>query len=212
MHDGIDCRSRSPDIEVVELSRREIPLGAEVVALSLCDNPTHIILHGDNRERRIRILRRMGQVALVTRQHPAITARRDGAIVAVLSAAPPGTCVPSMAQQLGTLASILRLGPSTASRLLQFGAAAAKHEPRERHWHLGPVTVIPKAQSQGIGSRIMREFCQEADGTGDATYLETDKLENVGFYEQFGFETVGETELLEVPYWFMRRSPQPLPR
>jgi len=113
-----------------------------------------------------------------------------------------------MAQQLGTLASILRLGPSTASRLLQFGAAAAKHEPKERHWHLGPVTVAPQAQRQGIGSRIMHEFCQEAD----ATYLGTDKLDNVGFYEQFGFETVGETELLEVPYWFMRRSPQPLPR
>jgi len=197
-----------PDIELAELSRREVPLGAEVVALSLCDNPTHIILHGDSRERRIRILRRMEQVALVTRQHPAITARRNGAIVAVLSAAPPGTCVPSMAQQLGTLASILRLGPSTASRLLQFGAAAAKHEPKERHWHLGPVTVAPQAQRQGIGSRIMHEFCQEAD----ATYLGTDKLDNVGFYEQFGFETVGETELLEVPYWFMRRSPQPLPR
>jgi len=207
MHD--DTGGLGPTgLELAALSRSEIPLGAEVVALSLCDNPTHVILHGDNRERRIRILRRMGQVVLITRQHPAIAARQNGAMVAVLSAAPPGTCVPSMAQQLGTLASILRLGPSTASRLLQFGAAAAKHEPKERHWHLGPVTVAPQAQRQGIGSRIMHEFCQEAD----ATYLGTDKLDNVGFYEQFGFETVGETELLEVPYWFMRRSPQPLPR
>ncbi len=210
MHD--DTGGLGPTgLELAALSRSEIPLAAEVVALSLCDNPTHVILHGDNRERRIRILRRMGQVVLITRQHPAIAARQNGAIVAVLSAAPPGTCVPSMAQQLGTLASILRLGPSTASRLLQFGAAAAKHEPKERHWHLGPVTVAPQAQRQGIGSRIMHEFCQETDGTGDATYLETDKLDNVRFYERFGFETVGETELLEVPYWFMRRPPQPLP-
>ena len=49
----------------------------------------------------------------------------------------------------------------------------AKHDPEEPHWHLGPVAV-------------------------DA-HLETDRPENVSFYERFGFEIVGEQEVLGVP-------------
>ena len=37
-------------------------------------------------------------------------------------------------------------------------------------------------------------------------YLETDKRENVAFYERFGFEVVGEDEVLGVRNWFMLRS------
>jgi ribosomal protein S18 acetylase RimI-like enzyme len=39
----------------------------------------------------------------------------------------------------------------------------------------------------------------------DDAYLETDKPENVRFYERFGFEVVGEEEVLGVPNWFMLR-------
>ena len=44
------------------------------------------------------------------------------------------------------------------------------------------------------------------DEAGDAAYLETDKEENVGYYERFDFETVGEVDVLGVRNWFMRRS------
>jgi len=38
-------------------------------------------------------------------------------------------------------------------------------------------------------------------------YLETDKRENVAFYERFGFQTQAQEPVLEVPNWFMvRRS------
>ena len=35
-----------------------------------------------------------------------------------------------------------------------------------------------------------------------------DKRENVAFYERFGFEVVGEDEVLGVRNWFMLRSPE----
>jgi hypothetical protein len=42
-------------------------------------------------------------------------------------------------------------------------------------------------------------------------YLETDKTENVRFYERFGFEVIGEEPVIGVPNWFMRRGPRSEP-
>ena len=36
-------------------------------------------------------------------------------------------------------------------------------------------------------------------------YLETDKIENVRFYERFGFRVVGGTDVLGTGTWFMNR-------
>jgi hypothetical protein len=38
-------------------------------------------------------------------------------------------------------------------------------------------------------------------------YLETDKRDNVGFYERFGFEVIGDERVGGVPNRFMRRQP-----
>jgi len=38
------------------------------------------------------------------------------------------------------------------------------------------------------------------------SYLETDKFENVGFYQKFGFAVLAEAKVLGVPHWFMSRS------
>jgi hypothetical protein len=52
----------------------------------------------------------------------------------------------------------------------------------------------------------MEVFCARVDAAGEVAYLETDKLVNVRFYERFGFEVIGEQEVLRVPNWFMRRA------
>ena len=51
----------------------------------------------------------------------------------------------------------------------------------------------------------MRIFCAQMDAAGEDAYLETDKEINVRFYERFGFEVVGEQEVIGVPNWFMLR-------
>jgi predicted N-acetyltransferase YhbS len=80
-----------------------------------------------------------------------------------------------------------------------------RHDPGERHWHLGPLAVDAHLQGEGVGSRMMRVFCAKMDAAGEDAYLETDKPINVRFYERFGFEVVGEEEVLGVPNWFMLR-------
>lgn len=83
----------------------------------------------------------------------------------------------------------------------------SKHDPKERHWHLGPVAVDAHLQGMGIGSNLMRVFCAKMDAAGETAYLETDKDINVRFYEKFGFEVVGEEDVIGVPNWFMIRHP-----
>jgi hypothetical protein len=44
------------------------------------------------------------------------------------------------------------------------------------------------------------------DDCGMLLYLETDKSENVPFYQKFGFTVVAEADVLGVPNWFMSRA------
>jgi hypothetical protein len=43
------------------------------------------------------------------------------------------------------------------------------------------------------------------DDAGALSYLETDKRENVPFYEQNGLVVTGEEPVLGVPNWYMER-------
>jgi hypothetical protein len=46
------------------------------------------------------------------------------------------------------------------------------------------------------------------DRYGAHSYLETDKSENVRFYQKFEFEVISQASVLEVPNWFMLRKPR----
>jgi len=84
----------------------------------------------------------------------------------------------------------------------------ARRDPAEPHWHLGPVAVDSHLQGQGIGSAMLVDFCARMDDERALSYLETDKSENVRFYQKFGFTVIAEAEILGVPNWFMSRPPR----
>ena len=63
-------------------------------------------------------------------------------------------------------------------------------------------------QGRGIGTAMMEAFCDRVDRDHALAYLETDKPENVGFYERFDFETVGGANVIGARNWFMRREPR----
>ena len=120
-----------------------------------------------------------------------------------------GTCQATAAQGLRLLPSLLALGPQSAARAGRWLSSWAKRDPDEPHVHLGPLAVDAHLQGPGIGSLIMQEHCRRLDGASEVGYLETDKAENVRFYERFGFEVTGEAPVIGVPNWFMRRAPRP---
>jgi len=169
------------------------------------DNPIHVAVLGSKPERRVRKLEGMFRALLQTMGEPPLVARDGEAIVGVCGLARAGTCIPSRAATARFAPVMIGLGPRAMVRAARWRDAWAARDPAEPHWHLGPIAVDAHLQHQGIGSRLMQEFCAVVAGRHAMAYLETDKPENVVFYRRFGFEVAGEAEVVGTPNWFMRR-------
>ena len=54
---------------------------------------------------------------------------------------------------------------------------------------------------------MLAAFAERMDAAREPAYLETDKPENVRFYQRFGFEVTSEATVLSTANWFMWRRP-----
>jgi ribosomal protein S18 acetylase RimI-like enzyme len=195
-------------MEIGALDASEIEEALDIVARDMRDNPLTVAVFGDGPEqRRQRFRRFMGGAARALGWGPNMLVARgaDGEIAGVCNMMPPGECLPSPSQQLRMLPSLLSNGPHAAGRTMRWLAVWTKRDPAERHWHLGPLVVDAHLQGTDLGSHMMQVFCAQMDAAHEDAYLETDKPENVSFYERFGFEIFGEQEVLGVTNYFMLR-------
>ena len=198
------------DMEIRALDPAEMGEAVEVIVRGMRDNPNNVAAFGrDPGVRHRRLLRLFGSMAgaeVPGRDRVMLAARGpDGSILGICGMVPPGRCQPGPGRQLRLAPALLGLGPRSAGRTMKWLGTWSKHDPEKRHWHLGPVAVDAHLQGRGIGSTLMRAFCERMDAAGGDAYLETDKPENVRFYERFGFEVVGEVEVIGVANWFMMR-------
>ena len=197
------------ELEIGAIEAAEIGEAASLLSRGMRDNPLHVAAFGEDPARRTQSLYRLFSGMLAVTGLPMLAARQvDGTIVGVLGMSSPDSPRPPAAQQLRLLLCLLQNGPRAALRTLRWLGAWARREPAGRHWRLGPVAVDEGLQRMGVGSRLMEVYCAQVDASGEDAYLETDKPGNVSFYERFGFELVGEQEVLGVPNWFMTRKPQ----
>jgi ribosomal protein S18 acetylase RimI-like enzyme len=199
------------EVRVDSLRSEERAEAAGVAARGMRDNPIHVAAFGADPERRIRVLRGLFEALFAVSPTPPCVARRGGYVVGVAGAAPPGTCRPPLPDLARLLPSLLRAGPSTTRRTLAWFRAWAERDPTSPHWHLGPVSVEGGLQGLGIGSRLLARVARDLDARGETGWLETDKSENVRFYERFGFRVASEAAVLGVPCWFMERLPRDVP-
>lgn len=195
-------------IEIRELHLGETDAAAAVLGRGMRDNPLHVRAFGVDSDPRERTLTRIFQGVL--RQYVSkgviLGAFDAGAMVGVCAMVEPGRCQPSGGERLRLLPeAIAGAGLGGTVRLLRWVGAWARHDPGEPHWHLGPVGIERHLQEQGIGTALLRVFCQRMDALQAMAYLETDKRENVAFYERFGFQVQAEEPVLETPNWFMAR-------
>ena len=195
-------------VELRDLSRRELGWGAGVAARGMRDNPIHVAAWGEDPHHRLKVSGRLFKALLPVLSHAPIAAWRNAHVVGVVGMAAPGACPLSLRQMVRMLPRQRPLGPADTRRTLAWVKAWREIDPDEPHWHLGPVAVEPALQGMGVGSQMMEEFAARMDRAGDVAYLETDKPQNVVFYERFGFETLEERLVLGVPNWFMRRDPR----
>ena len=195
------------DTEVRPLTSDDMDAGVGVLARGMRDNPNHIAVWGDDLDYRVTALTSFMGATLPLASQP-VCAVRDGELVGVCGIAPPGECIGDIFRALGGEVPQFSEVADEQERIAEWLTAWGTRDLAEPHWHLGPLAADLPVQRQGIGTVLMDRFCGIVDAAGDVAYLETDKPENVGFYERFSFETIGEVDVLGVHNWFMRRAAQ----
>lgn len=181
------------------MERKDIPDVARALSVAMCSNPLHAAVF-QGRDENARRLAEQAFLELFT-ETPEVTflARSAGGILGVMRM--------KSCEGRRPPADVPGAGLETLSaRKAVWHTVWARHDPKNPHWHLGPVGVLPEHQRRGIGTDLMRRFCREIDACGSSAYLETDRPENVAFYRKFGFEVAGTEDILGAGNFFMTRA------
>lgn len=178
-----------------------------MLAHAFADNPLNLGVIGGDHTTRVRC-NEHGMRALLP-----VAIRHGQALAAVAGARLTGCLVatPPLAHPLPppSIAARLRCRFGQGGRVTRRWAAVFlaldRHHPRTPHWYLGSVGVLPETQGSGVGSALLRRLLASVDAEQAPAYLETDRRENIGFYERRGFRVQREIQVLGVPAWCMWR-------
>ena len=73
-------------------------------------------------------------------------------------------------------------------------------------YHLSVLGVHPYFQRQGIGTAILDHILEFVDAERQGIHLNTFKLENLDYYQRFGFKVTEERLFLGTPGWHLKRG------
>lgn len=192
------------EITIQELQSDEIDPAAELLSRAFIATPFTSTVMGGNSEKKRRGLQ-MG-FTIMLKDKPGVTyvAKDSDEIVGVMRMVKWPDCQNSSIRGLEIIPASLFIGRA-AFRVVRFRKFWKQHDPKEPHWHVDPLGVLPERQGQGIGSALLSHFTGIVDGEGMLAYLETDQEQNVRLYERFGF-SVQETEpFFGIMNYFMYR-------
>ena len=113
----------------------------------------------------------------------------------------------------GGLKLILHSGLGIIGRLLTYEKYAMnlKKEFTDNYdWYLYNLSIKKEAQGKGIASKLMRPMLNFCDDERMVAYLETNKQENVGLYQHYGFDLMREELIPKSPvtHYSMVRNPK----
>ena len=74
-----------------------------------------------------------------------------------------------------------------------------KYHPEDPCWYLPIIAVDPHYQNNGIGSLLMKHALERVDSDGLPAYLESSNPRNMSLYKRYGFETMGQIKVDDVP-------------
>ena len=95
--------------------------------------------------------------------------------------------------------------PGVPDRMAVYDEVAAKYKPPAPHYYLGVIGTDPAAQGRGLGTQLLRSFCEASasDPLSSGVYLETAQASNLKFYERAGFAETGRGTLGSSTLWCM---------
>jgi len=191
------------NITISLMEKNEAKQAAKVLSLAMLDNPLHqAVFLGSGEQERLEI-EAMFDDLLTQRPGIVFLAKEERDIVGVMRMnSCSGRDLPDGPPEFDGKTDI-------RWRKFVWLREWALQDPKEQHWHLGPIGVLPSHRRLGIGSRLMDRFCNEVDACAARAYLETDRDENVLFYELFGFEVIATSQVFDVENRYMLREARP---
>jgi GNAT superfamily N-acetyltransferase len=192
-------------VQIQALTAERAPAASRMLAHAFAANPLHLAAFGPSPIERNEAFFHAG---LAVMKGSKFIATDGSQILGLVHWARAPQCQLSGLEKLQTVP--IMIGAFRIRSALKVGSwlsTWSAQDPREPHVHLGPIGVAPEAQGRGVGVLLMEHDCNAIDLTGDAGYLETDRPQNVGFYERFGFAVTKTVDVIGVPNFLMRRPP-----
>lgn len=188
------------------IKKSQIAQASELLGKAFTSNPSHIAMFGKNNAISSE---RFFNLVLNNMTGEIFTALFEDVMVGVICMEKhprlksPKSKPPQLTQEL------LLTSEAVITRIQKRTSVCERLDLKESHYHFGPVGVLPEYHHRGIGTKMVEYCCRIVDRERESGYLETESLENVKFYDKFGFQIINELAILGVPNWFMRRFPLP---
>ena len=193
-------------IVVEKYSARALEPVVTILAHAFVTNPLHVSAFGAHQIDQNRSLFRLGLRQMFCGK--SVVALANGQIQGYAHFSPSPHCLPAPEILSFAMAPLLKPFGKASAPLMRWFVRWCHLDPDEPHLHLGPIGVAPQAQRQGVGTALMRCYLEHLRAEKLPGYLETDKPENLEFYEKFGFVVEHEEELIGAPTWYMWREPE----
>lgn len=194
-------------LHIEALAEDQSAEAVQVFARAYLSNPLHLAIFGGDQERALRSNQAFFRVGLELLRGGKWVAVAQGQIVGVVHWVNSPGCRASLAHKIVVAGRLMFAVGAATPRLGRWLYAWERRDPEVPHCHLGPIAVLPQFQCRGIGTQLMQTYCAHVDRQNWVGYLETDRPENVPFYEKFGFSVSEELPVLGVPTWLMCRRP-----
>ena len=190
-------------IIVEKYSAHRLEQTITVLAEAFVTNPLHVSAFGPERIDQNRLFFRIGLRHMFMGQ--ALVALVDDAVRGYLHFNPSPDCLPAPEEIPNAAATLLKPLGEAIPQVVKWFSRWCRLDPEEPHVHLGPIGVAPETQGQGVGTALMNRYIEHLKQEKAAGYLETDRPENVEFYNKFGFVVQREEQLIGAPTWYMWR-------
>jgi len=189
--------------EVKQYSPDRLEECVTLLAEAFVESPLHRAAFGCGRMDQNRSFFRIGLRQMFFGQ--AFVALADGAVGGYVHFRPAPDCMPAPEQVPQAAATLLKPLGEAIPQVVRWYSRWCRMDPDEPHVHLGPIGVAPGLQRRGAGSALMQCYIEHLAREKAAGYLETDRAENVEFYQKFGFVVLREEALIGTPVWYMWR-------